>query len=158
MNGHFDQSNENAAGFSLVEMLAIIALLATIAAIALPAMRGQPDRLRFEVTVNRIMDAIRLTRTMAIATNSISDLEFDLDKKIFQSKAVAPAVVPNEITLKLKVAALSGTTYSSGKIKFFPDGSSSGAEIMLSMRSMSTTICLNWITGIAREALQCRSL
>lgn len=153
MTGAYDSETE--AGFSVVEMLVITAILAMAVAVAQPLMRGQPDRLRFDAAVGRILDAVKSTRASAIAGNSEMTLVFDLDRRQFYSGVVAPTVLPGEISVRLKVAALTEATLGSGRIVFFPDGSSTGAEILVSMKAFSSAICVNWITGIPHGDVRC---
>lgn len=142
---------DRAAGFTVLEMLVVLAIMASLVAISGPLLRGPPDRLQLQTTTRDILAALKSTRAAAIVRNSETTLVFDLDHGTFSSPAVRASSYPESIHLNLKVALLEPEVTSRGSIKFFPDGSSTGADLVLTLRGRSAKICVNWLTGIARE-------
>ena len=52
-------------------------------------------------------------------------------------------------------AAVIRSAASEGGFQFFPDGSSTGGEITLSLRGQQEKLCIDWLTGIVRKAAVC---
>jgi general secretion pathway protein H len=57
--------------------------------------------------------------------------------------------LPRGITVALTVAAPE-VAGSRGGLRFYPDGQSSGGEIVLRLGSRSARVTVNWLTGEAR--------
>jgi general secretion pathway protein H len=142
---------QRTAGFSVLEMLVVLAILALLAALSGPLLRGAPDRLQLQSTAQDMLAALKSTRAAAIARNTQATLVFDLERRTFSSPAVRAASFPQSIQLSLKVASLEPEDTSHGSIRFYPDGSSTGADLVLTLHGRSSKICVNWLTGIARE-------
>ena len=150
MRGH-RPPQPRTAGFSVLEMLVVLAIIGALVALSGPMLRGAPDRLQLQTTVRDILGALKSTRAAAIAGNAEATLVFDLEHRTFSSPAVRASSFPQGIELALKVALLDSEATSRGSVKFFPDGSSTGADLVLKLRGRSAKICVNWLTGIARE-------
>ena len=58
------------AGFTLLEMLAALAVIALVSAISIPALRPPSDAMRLEAAARQMAAALRLTRARAIAANA----------------------------------------------------------------------------------------
>jgi general secretion pathway protein H len=142
---------DRAAGFTVLEILVVLAIMASLVAVSQPLFRGAPDRLQLQTTARDILEALKSTRAAAIASNSETTLMFDLEHRTFASPIVRVSSFPQSIQLDLKVASLERDATSRGSIRFFPDGSSTGADLVLTLRGRSSRICVNWLTGIARE-------
>jgi general secretion pathway protein H len=146
-----DRLVDRTAGFTVLEMLVVLAILASLVALSQPMLRGVPDRLQLQTTARDILAALKSTRAAAIARNAETTLVFDLERGTFSSPAVRASAFPKGIELNLKVALLEPDATSRGSIRFFPDGSSTGADLVLTLRARSAKICVNWLTGIAHE-------
>jgi general secretion pathway protein H len=145
-----------AAGFTVLEMLVALAITASLVALSGPWLRGAPDRLQLQSTAQDILAALKSTRAAAIARNAEATLVLDVEHRTFSSPAVRVSSFPQGIQLDLKVASLEPEATSRGSIRFFPDGSSTGADLVLTLHGRSSTICVNWLTGTAREDDGCR--
>jgi general secretion pathway protein H len=142
---------DRAAGFTVLELLVVLAIMASLVALSLPMLRGAPDRLQLQTTARDILGALKSTRAAAIVRNSETTLVFDLEHRSFSSPVIRASALPQGIEWDLKVAALEPDAASRGRIVFFPDGSSTGADLVLTLHGRKSKICVNWLTGIARE-------
>ena len=59
------------SGFSLIEMLAALAVVALATALVMPLALGPSDALRLDAAAQDVVAALRLTRAAAIATTSM---------------------------------------------------------------------------------------
>jgi general secretion pathway protein H len=135
------------AGFTLMEMLVVLAILALVAGMASQLTRPASPRLRIEAAARALCAAARATRTRAIATNSETTLTVDLARKSFFSPAVAETAFPPEARVELSVARIRGGSAASGAITFFPGGGSTGGDIVISYANLRAAIGVNWLTG-----------
>jgi general secretion pathway protein H len=144
------------AGFTLLELLVVVALMALAAAIALPLLSGKPtDNLRLRATAYDLTGAIRATRASAILRDTQAVLIVDVEHHTFGSPALAPRSFPSEIAAQLQVAAPERLSPSRGGIRFYPDGTSTGGDVRLSLHGRESRICVNWLTGEPRVGSQC---
>ncbi|WP_334503297.1 GspH/FimT family pseudopilin [Bradyrhizobium sp. AZCC 1678] len=138
------------AGFTLIEMLVVLAILALGSVLALPALRPPPDDLRLEAAARTVTSALRLSRTRAIAVNADVVLTIDAGRRLLESSAVSAIHIDPEISIEMILAAPERRARSIGAIRFFADGTSSGGDIVLALGARRARILVNWLTGQAR--------
>ena len=142
------------SGFSLIEMLAALAIVALATALAMPLAMRPSDALRLDAAAQDLVAALRLTRAAAIVRNGDAALTIDVERRTFASPAVPARALPADLSVKLKIAEPERAR-SQGGFRFFPDGSSTGGDMLLALRGKEVKICVDWLTGIARRAASC---
>jgi general secretion pathway protein H len=143
------------AGFSLLELLVVLAILAMVAAAALPRLTGPSEGARLETTVRDLMAALRLTRAAAVTRSSEMALVIDLDRRTMQSPVVPPHRYEDGIASQMTIAEAERATPSRGAFRFFADGSSTGGDIRLRLGSREARLCVHWLTGQVRRGEDC---
>jgi general secretion pathway protein H len=144
------------AGFTLLELLVVVALMALATGIALPLLNGKPtENLRLRAAVYDLTGAIRATRAAAILRDTQAVLIVDVDDHTFTSPALPARSFAPEIAAELQVAAPERLSPSRGGIRFYPDGTSTGGDVRLSLHGRESRICVNWLTGEPRVGTQC---
>jgi general secretion pathway protein H len=138
------------AGFTLIEALAVIAILAVAVAVVSPILPRPSDRLALDRTSREIAAVLRLTRSAAIATSSEQVFIIDVQKRSFGSSTIQAKPFPETIQAAFKVAEPERHSEFRGGIRFFPDGSSTGGELLLSHKVKSTALCVHWLTEADR--------
>jgi general secretion pathway protein H len=134
------------SGFTLAEMLVVLAIVALAAAIAFPSLKaGQTERSLLLLS-QRIASALLESRMNAVVKNRITSIEFDTISRTFKMNSKPFAALPSSFTAELLTGRgevfVSDPTYT-----FFPDGSSTGGSIRLIGSNISRTIKLHWLTG-----------
>ena len=67
----------SAAGFSLVDMLATVAIIATLAAVATPQMFDGVDRMRLGMTAREVERELQFARVKSVSTNRPMRIRFN---------------------------------------------------------------------------------
>jgi general secretion pathway protein H len=145
----------NQEGFTLVEMMVVLAILALVATFAVPLLSSSPAARRLDMASVELEGALRLTRSAAITRNTQMTLSIDVDQRTFASPVVPQRAFGPDIEAKLTFASVLGSTRSTGGFEFFPDGSSTGGDVILSLRETKTRICVDWLTGSVQRASVC---
>jgi general secretion pathway protein H len=143
------------AGFTLLEMLVVLTILALVSVVVVPRLARPPDTLRLEAATRDVVGALRLTRAAAITQNVEMTLIIDTDKRTVASPAIQHRVLASDIVVQLKIAKPEQVAPSRGGFRFFPDGSSTGGDLTLTMRDRKMTVCVNWMTGLAQQGTSC---
>ncbi len=143
------------AGFTLMEMLVVLTILALAMTFAAPLLSGGSGETRLQTAASELVSAFRLTRSAAISRAAETQLMIDVDKRLFSSTVVAKRPFAPEIEAKVKFAAGIGAKASDGAFRFFPDGSSTGGDVTLSLRGRQARLCVDWLTGEVRRDSAC---
>lgn len=135
------------AGFTLAEMLVVMAILAVTMALSLPYARRSGDGQQLMAESLRLASALKETRNLAMASGVDQDAVLDLDQRTFTTPAGTKAE-PVHDTIKL-TAASAGSLANSGKAayRFFAEGGSTGGQIILERAGLRKTIAISWLTG-----------
>jgi general secretion pathway protein H len=143
-------TSRTSAGFTLLEALMVLAIIGLVAAVALPALRRPPDKLRLEAATRTLMSALRFSRVEAIARNDDVIVTMHVDRRILESSAGSALQIDQDISVEMIFAAVERRRSAAGVIRFFPDGTSSGGDIILTLSKRRARISVNWLTGEAR--------
>lgn len=143
------------SGFTLIEMLAVIAILAAVAIFAIPALMRKPDHLILRDTVQQIRQMLLLARSTAVARNADSVVFIDLNERRFGLQDGRTGEIPGEMSVKFKIADSERLSASRGGIRFYPDGSSTGGELTFALHGNTAKLCVHWLIGRPVEAESC---
>ena len=142
-------------GFTLIEMLVVLTILALTTTLIVPLVSGGSEGARLQMAASDLASAFRLTRSAAITRNTDMSLIIDVNKRTFGSAVVSQRSFAPDIDAKLTFAAGLGSGRSDGRFRFFPDGSSTGGDVTLSLRGRQTRLCVDWLTGVVRRDQAC---
>lgn len=143
------------SGFTLIEMLVVLAIVAIMATLTIPAITRRPDHLILHDTVQQIRHTLLLARSTAITRNTESVFFIDLDEHRFGLQDAGTGEIPDEISASFKIAEPERFTASRGGIRFFPDGSSTGGELTFALHGKTAKLCVHWLVGRPVEAESC---
>lgn len=142
------------AGFTLLELLVILIILALATALALPMLRPS-DGTQLQTAASDVKAALRATRAAAIVTNSETALMIDVNRRAFKQAGLPERSFAPDIEARLTFASTVRAGPSEAGFRFFPDGSSTGGDLTLSLRGIQARICVDWLTGQVRQEQSC---
>lgn len=134
-------------GFTLLEILAVLALLGIALAVTAFSLDGGLERARLDATARDIAAALRHTRTRALVEHQPQWFTLDLSARNFVSPGRGPQDIPAGTILHVTSAAEDVEHAGQARIRFFADGSSTGGNIELSRKRRAVRIDVDWLTG-----------
>lgn len=127
-------------------MLAVIVLIAIAVTITAVSLHGRSAR-QLDAAAQRIAAGLRDTRMRAMATSKPQWFVVDLRSHTFAAPGRDPRVLPKDATVRVTSAAEDTTQAGAARIRYFPDGSSSGGNVVLSDAHRSARVDVDWLTG-----------
>jgi len=139
-----------AQGFTLLEMLAVILLIGiAAAAVSISVSQGLASA-RINAASSELVAAMRATRAQAIVKGREQD--FDLDTRQLSYRNIKQQDVPLPKGLRLSITSAKEDQPNDhvGRIRFFPDGSSTGGRVTLTSGKREWHVNVSWLTGDVR--------
>lgn len=131
-------------GFSLIETLVVLSIMALVSAAVLAA-KPRTAAARINAQARAIAANLQLARGLARARNAEIIFGVDTQNGRF-GLANAMRQLPDGMDVSLTVAATE--RYGAiGGVRFYPDGRSSGGEVLLTYQGRRERIVVNWFTG-----------
>lgn len=136
------------AGFTLLELMASLAILSIAVALVLPRIGAGGDQIALRSAAMQLAAGLRATRREAMAASSEAALVVDLDQRRYWADgAVKARTLPTVIVITAGNSRGRPVAMNRASIRFQPDGSSSGGWIGLRSKSHAASITVDWLTG-----------
>ncbi len=135
-------------GFTLLEILVVLVIGVLLVALVPPLLSGLSGGTELRGAARQLAAGLRAARNEAITRQHEAVLTLDLAQHRFGVSGDARVVkLPDGVALKFYTAQaelLDGTT---GNIRFFPDGSSTGGHLIVSGPKVAYRVNVDWLTG-----------
>jgi general secretion pathway protein H len=133
-------------GFTLLEMLVVIVLMSIgIAVVGFGLHKGLQQAADRQL-LGQMVQALRTTRSAAIISGQTRETSFDLDRRSFKAPGKRPQQWPAEVGVQLNTAA-----DLNAAVAFYPDGSSSGGNLLVFQGERRWRIDIGWLTGSVKS-------
>jgi general secretion pathway protein H len=133
------------AGFSLIEVVAVMLIIALVASLAVTIMPGT-GRGRLKALTLEIAALLRRERLGAVMTGRERQVSVDGEQRVLIGDGGDVVAVPRDVVLDiLGIDALWSGRQAA--VRFQPDGASTGAVLKLSREKAEYEIRVNWYTG-----------
>jgi len=134
-------------GFTLMEMIVVLAIFALIAVTAMPYASRSGARQEFIAFSQTLAAGLRQTQMEAIARNRETVFGIDLSRRVFVTEGgKRETPIPSIVGVSIYTADGELSDRNAG-FRFFPDGGTTGGRIVLSHEGEKRTVAVNWLTG-----------
>lgn len=117
-------------------------------ALASPMVFSGVSGTELKASARQVAAGLRKARSDAVAHRREAVLTVDVESRQFKLSG-DPRVyhLPKSVAIKLFTAQSELVNTSSGAIRFFPDGGSTGGRVSLSSNERNYDVDINWLTG-----------
>ncbi len=141
------ESESRSSGFTLVELLAVLAIMA-IAASAFSFGSGKAlETARFRALMLKTSAALTQGRIDAIRQARENLFVVDIPHRQMGFGGGQALRLPSEVSLKATVAGTETLDGGRFGIRFYPAGNSSGGTLAFSQGNLTYELRVNWLTG-----------
>jgi general secretion pathway protein H len=136
------------AGFTLLEVICVVAIIGMIAAILLPAIPTGTSQPRLKAYAVQIASLLTADRTAAIRRQATIATDVDALGRSIHSGAGDRAIqLPADVQMAAALAARCNGRTSGSAIIFFASGMSCGGVVTIARAGVGYEIQVNWLTG-----------
>lgn len=139
-----------ARGFTLVEILAVVALIALAVTLVAVSVGDGLKGAKVRAASRDLVAALRYTRGQAIVKREQKTLSVDVEQRRYRAPGRPWVELPKDMDMKLFTARSELEEEGVGRIRFFPDGASTGGHIDLVRGEATWRVDVNWLTGEIR--------
>lgn len=139
------RSADRNAGFSLIEVMAVMLIIALVASLAVTILPGT-GRAKLKALALNTAALLRRERIGAILTGRDRQVSLDGERRALIGDGGDLVVIPRDVVLEV----LGVDAVWSGRlaiVRYRPDGASTGAVLRLSRERATYEIRVNWYTG-----------
>ncbi len=148
------------AGFTLLELLVVLAIAGTLMSLVPPAAGRAGDGARLRGAVQALAGSLALARSAAVMSNADAVFVLDLaNRRYGVSGPGGGGALNGRLDSDLRIALTTDARDSvqdgdraggRGAIRFHPDGGSPGGELRVANRAGAMVIRVDWLTGRTR--------
>jgi len=144
------RGRRRASGFTLLEMLVVIVLIGLAAvAVSLSVTQGLASA-RVRAASSELAGALRATRAQAIVRGQEQVFDVDTRANSYDGAKQRNVALPRGLQASITSAKEDRPNDHTGRIRFFPDGSSTGGRITLKAGRREWHVNVSWLTGEVR--------
>ena len=135
------------SGFTLIELMVVLAVLALALALAMPTLGRLMPGLELQTEARDVASALREARAQAIGQNAEVAVVVNAERRavLIGDRRVVQLTSRAEILPAANRADAGGS--AGPQIRFFPDGSSSGGQVTLLLDERKRHVLVDWLTG-----------
>ena len=138
-------------GFTLLELLVVLAIVALMTAIAAPRFAAALPGAELDSGARKLAAGLREARSMAVSTNRAVPFTLRGGANLYTiGRGGESRQLPGKLAITLVTGSREISGANQGSIRFFPDGSSTGGRIELKGAGGKRSIEVDWLTGRIR--------
>lgn len=136
------------AGFTLMEILIVMLMVAMATTAVTAVYRAPSSGVKVKTAAMMVASRLRDVRASAMAAGRERQVEIDPNARVLRSSdGRAPLQLNPSLNIAVTAADSERTSPQNAGIRFYPNGSSSGATINLNSERQSYEVRVNWLTG-----------
>jgi general secretion pathway protein H len=138
----------SAWGFTLIEAIVALAVLALSAAVVAPRLQGSLTTQAAKADTLRLANFVAAARAHAMAARKETVVTFDTRANRYWSSHAPDAVALDaDARMQITVASSERIDDARGSVRFFGDGTATGARVRITAAKMTAEIAVHWLTG-----------
>jgi general secretion pathway protein H len=134
-------------GFTLLELLVVMTVIALITTLAVPAIQRSLPGAKFRAIASEIRSELQQARNSAIRENRDTWVLLDADAGTYRRDTGPVGRLPEGAALSFVTARRELIDEQAGRIRFFPDGTSTGGSVSIALDGRTRTIEIDWFDG-----------
>jgi general secretion pathway protein H len=135
-------------GFTLLEMICVLALVAIMAAVLLPFIPHHTSRSRLQGYVLQTAALLKEDRNAAIRRGMGVATLVDTGSRVIRSGASADMIrIPDDVHFEALLPRTCDQREALSTISFFASGMSCGGAVALTRADVGYEVRVNWLTG-----------
>jgi len=144
-------------GFTLIELVAVVALIGIALAVISLSFSKSMSSAQIRAASIDLVAALRYTRGQAIVKGHQAALDLNMENNTYQAPGRPLVKLPKDMHMTLLTAETEQTGASSGRIRFFADGASTGGHVSVFAGQREWRVNVSWLTGqVTREEVAAR--
>lgn len=141
-------NDTNERGFTLLEMVCVLAIIALLAAVLLPIIPHETSRSRLQAYALEAAALLKADRNAAIRHQTSVATVVDAEARAIRSGSSQTIIsVPNDVRFDALLPQTCRERTALSTISFFANGTSCGGAIALTRLGTGYEVRVNWLTG-----------
>jgi general secretion pathway protein H len=141
-------NDEAEHGFTLLEMVCVLAVIAMLAAVLLPLIPRQTSRSRLQAYALQTATLLKADRNAAIRHQAEVATLVDAATRSIRSGATSEVIrIPDDVQFDALLPQSCRQRVALSTISFFANGMSCGGTIVLTRLDTGYEVRVNWLTG-----------
>ncbi len=135
-------------GFTLVELMVVLVIVGLLLTLAPVAFQSAVPSLQVKTAAQELAAVMRATRSRAIKENREHVVQVDVEGSRYRGgRADQEEVLDPDIDISLLTAESELDEDGGGRIRFYPDGTSTGGRVSLTLDGTTYHVVVDWLTG-----------
>jgi general secretion pathway protein H len=141
-------NHRSGAGFTLLELMVVLAIMAAVYALAGPLISAGMPGTELKGAARQLAAGLRKARSYAVTQKEEAVLTLDIEQRRFDVTGdKRNYILPAKLDISLFTAQSELLRDKVGRIRFFPDGSSTGGRITVAIADRKYHVNVDWLTG-----------
>ena len=134
-------------GLTLIELLVVLAVIAIVAMLAAPRFGSMAPGFALRESAEELRADLRRTRSTALRENRETVLIIDAETGAWTDGGTHAGTLPPGTAVELVAARQEHTADGQAGIRFYPDGTSTGATLTLAQEARTLILSVDWFDG-----------